>query len=208
MKLFGYYDRRFLPIYGNFLVSLEDNFELHMEEIGVIPVEFTFSPEKYWVLKPQFVQRCIVNNLGEIILISDVDIQFFGKVYDIVRDLSAKKEMVFLRPGKKYRTHEPWPVNIGFFSIHCTPETLAFWMQVERLVTEHKTQDEVVVNRLLPLVSFEWGFWPESFWCFDESDVPDDILLHHATNACGEQEKLEQLRRMRSRWLDRLYNRA
>lgn len=122
----------------------------------------------------------------EILLISDVDIQFFGEVMPLVRQGNssclanqgiAGRDMCFQREFTELG------VNIGFVAIRRTAAAIDFWNQVwEELPTGR--HDQRIVNNLLyteKMPALRWGCFPPEIWA--SSQVPLGEAMAHIAEA-------------------------
>ena len=147
----------------------------------------------------------------EVLLISDVDIQFFGEVLPLVREGIAGRDMCLQREFTKLG------VNIGFMAIRRTAASMRFWQSVWDELPSGR-HDQRIVNNLLytsQVPGIRWGCFPPAIWAssqaFDSECVPEQILLHHANwvvrdyhanpesaDASNPQAKLQQLLELRA----------
>jgi len=149
--------------------------------------------------KPEFMVDKVGQHWGEVVVVADIDIQFFRPFSDDVIQLLEGKDILF---QDRFRTADRiGPVNIGFIAMQCNGSVLAFWQEVSRVVTKHINDpprkhrienlwwDEGVVNKLLKTSyskAVRWGTLPDRYWLANRRTgrnshrIPADIVLHHA----------------------------
>lgn len=140
--------------------------------------------------KTKFIMRQVAKNQGNMLLWSDVDIQFFAPVIPKLEELMQGKDMVFQRD---HHLHEE--ICAGFFVTRCTKKTLLFWflaylMQAVKKcllwITRGKVfykyidimNDQRAVNLLLGIIfkpplgkrywniiGIKWEYLPDIFYC-------------------------------------------
>ena len=88
---------------------------------------------------------------SEFFILSDIDIQFFGKCGEVVAAAIEGKDIVFQSEhgGKSPR------VNTGFIAMKSNEKVLNFWRQVRRVLLKDvesngSAEEQQVVNQLLP----------------------------------------------------------
>lgn len=176
MKLYTFYSENFLPLKKIFSKSLKDNFDVEY-------VLFDFDADKgktgggynIWIFKTKLIIDLIRENLGEIIVFSDIDIQFFKKTEPIIRECLQNNDIVFQRENGLTK------VNIGFIGLNCNSKVLGFWEEVLKIILEKKMWDQQVVNDLLLAENkLNWDYFPVSIWNWNLSQSWKSIVLHHS----------------------------
>lgn len=147
MKLFSLYTQHH-EVFKNewFLPSLKDNFELkileyQLDEEGKIGNE-TFK--KAMVHKVSTIINAIKNNFNEIIIYSDIDVQFFK---------SFEKHIIELVSGFDLLIQRDSPFGVfcaGFMVINCNYKTLSLFTMIKKLMIDRNTHDDQqILNELL-----------------------------------------------------------
>ena len=113
-----------------------------------------------WEFKTYNVIQKIKENMGDTIIISDIDIQFFQPVIPAVKEALESCDMAF------QKEYESSGVNIGFFGLRCNETTLSFWEEIQDMVTHQKVWDQKAVNLLLYHHHYpvRWGRLSSQFW--------------------------------------------
>ena len=172
--------------------SLKDNYDV--EYILFDPEKIEILPGRglnVWIFKTKLIIELIENNLGESIIFSDIDIQFFNKTEPIVKACLEKYDLVFQGEDRFSK------VNIGFMALNCNKDVLEFWKDVLINVEKEKTWDQVVVNNQILTSKINWGVFPKEIWNWNISLEWKSITLHHATNAIDINLKLFQFKIVR-----------
>ena len=170
-----------------FLKSLQDDWELNILRVEI-------SGEKYGDFstpgfkdsvkkKTGLILNSIKDNFGDVIIWSDLDIQFFGKCSDTIEDSIKEKDVVF-----QSELGGAGEVNVGFMAIRCNQKTLEFWQAVLKRVNSPEwnqpaINDQSIINDLLQKESgdIKYDVFPSRFWAKSHPGKPPrDILLHHA----------------------------
>ncbi len=199
MKLYSFCTSNFWPLRDRFERSVPDDVEVEIVNIDHLFIEENAlsggRAVSQW--KPQFVVDTIARHWGELIVIADIDIQFFRSFKADVEVLISGKHMLF---QDRFRSGNlVGDVNIGFMVIYCDDFTHLFWEQVCQEVNYHiddppakhriynQWWDEGVVNKLLEKgVSMRWTTLPDRYYLVNKRSgrnrhvIPEDIVLHHA----------------------------
>lgn len=190
MKLYTFYNERFLPLKKIFSKSLKDDFEVEyvLFDSQVAKAE-AGGGLNVWIYKTKYIIKVIEENYGEKIVFSDIDIQFFKKTESIIQDSLDEFDMVFQGSKNFLRA------NIGFMAINCNETTLNFWNDVLKRVEEEKVWDEDIVNSLLSSdENLNWGLFPNCIWNLSLSRTWKSIALHHAMGTSDLKVKVFQMR--------------
>lgn len=182
MKLYAIYTQEAVALKDIFIGSLKDPWELHLVDWSefVREVENWGTAEfiKLMRRKVEYIVQVIKKEMGNVIIWSDIDIQFFAPCTEAINKAIKDKDIVF--------SAEHWPkkeVNVGFFVLRCNLKTLAFYEEV--LNTDFEAMqyyDQSAVNKLLKeKTDLVWDVLPYQFWAKSHGGAaPRDILLHHA----------------------------
>ena len=183
MKLYSIYTDEAEVLKDIFLKSLKDDWEINISYWGKIGEGGgdTWTPGWYDILreKIEFLVDKIKQNWGEIIIWSDIDIQFFGKCSDLINKTIVDKDIIFLSwhwPDKQ--------INGGFFVMHCNDKTLSFFeLVLQSRIEKLQFGEQTAINDLLKdnPVGIKWDVLPRQFWAaMAGEEPPADIVLHHA----------------------------
>lgn len=168
MKLYTYFDDTYYPLFLNLLQTLQDDYEVFAMKTEPMAGRHTFY-------KPLLVEQAIKENMGDIIIISDSDVQFFSKTHDLVELLLTNREIA-VQYCKADGYNE---INIGFMAIRCCPRMVNLWRKV-RIAAQQQRHDEAVVNEYLKFSKdIPWGFFPETIWADAGGSPPKDVILQH-----------------------------
>lgn len=192
MKLFYFSDSTFIDMKTKFENSFKDDFEKKFQFIEKINTDRSKpgSGTDIWKYKTQMIVDAIKQNFGNIIIISDIDIQFFRPVLPTIEICMTDNEICF----QKETSHHG--INIGFMSIYCNENTLRFWNNVNDLVCNTDRWDQEIVNTLIyeEKYNIKWKLFPSTIWNWSQSNMQNDIILHHANCASSLIEKMDQMK--------------
>jgi len=211
LKLYTFYNQQFSLLKERFLKTLQDAYEVVCVSHEFDPKQALFGGYEGVLFKTTFIYNAIKENLGKIILVSDIDIQFFSKTRKFVLETIQNNDVVFQShwfPNRK-------TINIGFMAIRCNERTLDLWEKVLSMVRmQHGGDQRAIMNllgvwpknglgifpevKLKPQVTVKWALFPRKVWCFNNTKeldkiAPLDMILHHATFARTQAEKLAQM---------------
>lgn len=187
-----------------FLRGLPSGADLEMRQLGTSGNGRYESEEwKTGVMtKLDFVRDFCRACPGETFVLSDVDIQFFAGfkfgtleklLVDSGRDILFQKE----RSG-----HVCPEVNTGFYVARASPWVASLIEKALALaVASGERNDQTLVNTILAdeEQSGKWGHLPPQYYARSHGFPPPcDIVLHHANMTTSMEEKLSQLRRIRT----------
>ena len=166
--------------------------------------------------KVDTIIKGITQNLGDeaLFIHSDIDIQFFGPIEDILKKSAEECDMVFQKGARS--------INNGFFVCRANQKSLAFWKDVKEFMKKNGVHDEKASKTLLGLpldfyddaneafnkftnpYGIKWNYLPvdkfvggqyclESFESQKLVPPPKTTLMHHATSTVGFNGKIRQL---------------
>jgi len=170
-----------------FLKSLQDDWELNILQVEISEKKYgDFSTPGFKDAvkkKTELILNSIKDNFGEVIIWSDLDIQFFDKCSDTIENSIKEKDVVFQSEFGDSRE-----VNVGFMAIRCNQKILEFWQAVLKRVNSPEwnqpaVNDQSIINDLLRKepIDIKYGIFPERFWAMSHfAKTPRNILLHHA----------------------------
>ena len=146
------------------------------------------------------IVESIRQNHGQVIVWTDVDIQFFASFVQPVRDLMARYDMCYQAENVVSAG-----VNTGFTALRCSNDVGAFFERVRRTVVESGWNEQPVVNELLATDQTDGlrvGRFPPSFYAGSHGEPPDDLILHHANGTMPQEHKTSlQLKRDQLHWV-------
>lgn len=123
-------------------------------------------------------------------IISDVDIQFFGDVYETINEIANKQyDVVFQKENKNEG------VNFGFILITSNESSLNYWEKVLSVLNDPTTDvrvfDQSIGNENLNMINYTT--FDESIWNWSQGDLKKHIKLHHANCVSPVEDKIKQL---------------
>jgi len=171
------YERFFLPSLNT------EEFELHaldLEQKG--NGEFLADDFKRCILfKVEQIIASILRHPGQIILWSDVDIQFFGLTAAKVRAIFSEETLDYAVQRLTSKTDEACG---GFYALRCSPVMLSFFQAVMQS-TMHETEgnEQNAINLLLHRSGApKWQLMgPEYYARTHGVWLPKNAVIHHAT---------------------------
>jgi hypothetical protein len=171
------YERFFLPSLDTNAFELNPCF-LEQEGAGAFLAEDWKSCIRF---KLEKILESIHQNLGSIVVWSDIDIQFFGlQPSHILSYFAQETDFVAQR----------WSLADdvicgGFYSIRCSPRMYDFFTEVSMLTPERtggNEQDAINLALKTSPTRIRWrGFGPEFYSRSHGIRIPHNALLHHAT---------------------------
>jgi hypothetical protein len=139
-------------------------------------------------------------HLGEVFILSDIDIQFFPafKIEDFINDFKqAGVDVLFQREVLRRDSQE---VNTGFYIARSTPYMINLLQDAVAACSKSSSQnDQVAINQLLRVADFgtKWGLLPKPYYARSHGFPPQkDIFIHHANRTLTTDNKVVQLRRV------------
>eukprot|EP00439_Symbiodinium_sp_Y106_P087239 s121_g42.t2 len=194
-KLFFFYDRNFLPLRDQMVASLEQSGGL---------ADFTLCEDVLDDLKgnnragggmPTYLYKSAkigkaLNEVDadEIFLFTDVDVQYFQPVHEIVRECMADGTDIVFQQDPPHE-FEDIGVNIGFMAMRKSAACHAFWEFVHAEISRTLALDQRVVNNSLysghaaETFGLRWKRWPSSIWASSmafSGPLPQPLVVHHA----------------------------
>ncbi|CAK0879498.1 unnamed protein product, partial [Prorocentrum cordatum] len=202
MGLHFFSDANFRPLRDQFVGSVVDTgFELRedfLEDLGVVEDRAAGGTPVYMHKMQLLLDSLDACRPGEVLVISDVDIQFLGEVLPYVRRGIAGRDACFQREFHQIG------VNIGFMALRRTDASLAFWRRVREEVDRTGGHDQRIVNNFLyadpcgeDSSTLRWARFPPEIWAssqaFDGGAPPAGAVLHHANWVARPQSTYHQL---------------
>lgn len=211
-----------------FRTSLQDEWNIIYHELQT-KAAADFATQSFKRIIHEKVSRLVTEilrseNPEDAFLLSDIDIQFFGRCEPVVRQKLVGHDIVF----QKEHALSP-DVNTGFIAMRPTSQVKGLWSEVERRLAQcleapDFVNEQQIVNRLLPTqTSLKWSTFPDEIWAWSNSKIHlnsenfPNILLHHANctvprgNKTSLELKVEQMDLVKQRyeqWSDTVLSRA
>lgn len=198
MKIYYFCDKEYIDMKNVFVSSMKDPFEHKFKLLEKINIDKTKpgSGIDIWTYKTKMAIDAIRENLekNEIIIISDIDIQFFKPCISTVNESLKNKDIVF------QKEHEKNGINIGFIGIRCNMDTLNFWKVVYANILLTNDWDQAIINDMIykEKYNIKWGLFPRTIWNWSQGTLQNDIILHHANCRILKEKKLEQMEYVKS----------
>ena len=183
MKLYSWCTPDFEILRDSFVATLCDDYQVICPVITMPePSDPTSAGggHHYNAKKTELLIAAIEENLGDPILFTDIDLQFFRPTAEIVASMLGANDIVFQREffeGKE-RLHN---INLGFTALHCNERTLAFHRAVLNAV-ERGNWDQRIVNEMLYEgdADLTWDLFPPDIWTLHCHYLhADTVVLHH-----------------------------
>lgn len=197
MKLFYFSDASFLDMKVRFEKSMKDEFEKNYVFLRKVNLDRSKPGGgiDIWKFRTELILQAIQENLGEIILVSDIDIVFYKPVIPILLESMQEKDICFQR---EYESQDG--INVGFISMRCNETTLQFWQKVYLNITTAEAWEQEVVNTLIykEMYPISWGLFPSSIWCWSQGNPRPEMALHHANCVSKKDEKFAQMEYIRA----------
>lgn len=185
IKLYSVYTDDIRVLKDRFVSTIKDNWELNLIKLDTLNGDNNFGSDQFiyaLTKKSEIVLNAIKENLNtdNIIIVSDLDIQFFGPCTDIILSSLNGKDIIFQREWLGQEL-----INGGFIVIRPNERTLRFYENVilhdfskYEYIDQGALQEELLTNK-----EIKWGFLPvEYFYGRTHAvPIPDKILYHHAT---------------------------
>jgi len=169
---------------------------------------------KGWLKAMQWKVREIADisrkSEGEVFIVSDVDIQFFDKTWDVINQMMRENDFLAQRDSYKGQ------VCAGFVVCRGGEQTAALWDAVARHMVKTGVHDQRALNHVLMRTelgkSLRWSFLPNTFmgagtnrkegmhlWLPGQDiAITPGILMHHANCTTGIENKVRQLQYVRA----------
>lgn len=182
IKLYSIYTEETVELKDIFMRSLQDDWEVNLVYWGKAGEDGNWGTKSFGKLmrrKIEFLIDNVEKNWGDVIIFSDIDIQFFGECNRLIEVAIQNNDVLF--------QSEYWPgknINAGFIVTSCNHRALNFFKSVAGLKLEGlKFFEQSAMNELLKndSIDLRWDVLPSQFWARSQGDKPPlDIVLHHA----------------------------
>lgn len=200
VKLYAFYNSDFKKLKERFSRTLKDDYEVICEQQDLrVDEKVWCGGETVWLFKTRFILDAIKANWNDVIIISDIDIQFFKPTLGIVSKSIAMRDIVFQRNAPLGHVK----INIGFMAIRCNERCLTMFEWVLTKIMETKKHDQQLVQAYLkdPSNRINYGLFPKKIFAYNpiatHYGLTYGIVLHHAIWARSEPEKLSQMEKIR-----------
>ena len=191
-----------------FLPSIQDDFEIILEYHKQTCPSVTFLNEGWTattIRKVELIIRAIHDNWGHFFIFSDVDIQFFQPIEQIILSLLKNNDILM------QKNNPEGVLCTGFFICRANEKTLALWQDVKKMMLQNKSDsDQITFNRCIKRHSkknpynITWDYLPDTFFGGGtltghlwhpgrKLPIPKNIVLHHANWTRGIKNKIAQL---------------
>jgi len=189
-----------------FLPSVCDDFDI---EVHLVDIEGAGRWRERDFLqavrhKGPIVLDAVEANWGSSFVYSDVDIQFFAPVEERLRAALGDHDLVAQRDDPKGTFNAGFYIARGNAAVRDLFQELGALLRAHPTMTEQPILNEIVRRRglnvgYLPVEFFGGGSLTGRRWQpGDLLDVPADVVMHHANFTVGIEDKIAQLRYVRS----------
>ncbi len=204
-----------------FLPSIQDDFDIVLESYDQICPNAAFMSEGWTdttIRKVDLIIRAIHENWNDkIFIFSDVDIQFFLPIQDIIMMLMEGKDIIM------QKNNPEGVLCTGFFACRGNEKTLQLWTDVKHIMETNKLQsDQISFNQCIKRHSkinpynVVWNYLPDTFFGGGTLTgctwypgaflpIPHNIMMHHANWTKGIQNKIAQLNYVKEVVLSKKY---
>lgn len=191
-----------------FLPSIQDDFDIiiQQEEQTCQSAQFMENGwTKTTIKKVDLIIQAIHENWGSFFIFSDVDIQFFQPIQELIIQCIENNDLVI------QRNSPDGVLCSGFFACRANEKTLALWRDVKKTMEDNpKQSDQISLNQCIKRNSkknpydIRWDYLPDIFFgggtltgCLwypgQKLPIPANIIMHHANWTRGIANKIAQL---------------
>jgi len=186
LRLYGLYT----PTHGVlarewFLPTLQDDYDVRLsreEQVGS-PEHHRYGTGEFnrtTMRKVDLTLGAIEENWGDVFIISDVDIQFFGPTEQLLRESIKDRDIAF------QQNQANGEINAGFFICRANARTRLLWTAVQDALRERTDwNDQDALNHLMfrrfprPFRSLPFNHWAQYHLCgLAEHGVPAYRIAH------------------------------
>jgi hypothetical protein len=201
MKLYTIYSPSHKTLYENhFLKSLPNEFELKSLEIEQECPTGEFYKEgwsKTCYRKVEYFEQACIESQGEIFVFSDVDIQFFDNIKDVLIEELGDADIACQNDTGHYYCS-------GFFICRANERTLNMFRQMK---INYHLEDQTTLNKHIHMVNskflsnkfFTIGHLLHRAWKGEYFQINYPILVHHANWVEGIDNKIKLLEIVRKK---------
>ena len=159
--------------------------------------------------KIEMIITILEHGIDDIFMFSDVDIQFFGPLTDIVTHCIKEHDIVTQKdPSKNYDLMH----CTGFMAMRVTKENKRLFKQtLQRMIDDPASDDQDAFNEIVREGAWNIGTFDEDIvWSHrkmwragDDIDVPESVAVHHANWVYSVEDKLAQLEAVKNQYRER-----
>ena len=189
MKIFCCHTPSHNTLYhDDFLPTIPPGFTVQSEVIEMLGEGHYHSPQfvPCVVKKVDLILQSLREHSGNVIIWSDVDIQFYRLTPDIAIAELGDRDIAFQAAGVPANE-----INSGFFICRCNARVIKFFEEVRHGLQNQFAGEieERVINKLLPTLSeraLSWCQLPRCFYARSNYwPPPRDLVLYHANSTPG-----------------------
>jgi hypothetical protein len=198
-----FFDRFFLPSYKK--INKDKKFSLYLCESKQLGERGEYGEKGFretMADKVKMVMKAIEDNMGEFIIYSDIDVQFFEGFEDDIFKYDDKNVDIYAQNDTP-KCPENVILCAGFMKINCNQKTLNVFDETLKII-HYFEHDQYAFNYLKNKVN--WSILPEDkyytiayntgndLWRGETYDnIPKTILMHHGNWVGGIKNKLKLL---------------
>ena len=182
IKLYSIFTEETNLLKDIFQKSLKDDWEIILTDWDKTGEDGNWGTQSFGTLmrkKVNYMIEVVEKNIGNIIIFSDIDIQFFKKCNRLIEKSIENNDILF--------QSENWPekrINAGFIVIRCNEKTIEFFREVSKVEFEKlRYFEQSAMSEILEknTIGLRWDILPAQFWAMSHRLAPPhDIVLHHA----------------------------
>lgn len=211
IKMYTFYTKSHVAFKDIWVSSLiDENIEMVIKEF---PQEcksgklFSDGWQAAMLRKVDMVLEAIQANWGDVVIYSDIDVEFFKPISKKIMELMVNKDLVIQRDTPSGM------VCAGFFAFRANERTQSLWQGIRNyMITHNERSDQKTLNHLLRKdgnnstnpYGVVWDYLPTEFlggatftgrgWKIGKKlFIPSDVMMLHANWAQGTKNKLALL---------------
>jgi hypothetical protein len=157
-----------------------------MPDIELIPIEFVYKAStsnfgtldfrKLMLEKVQRVKEYIKAHIGEVVLISDIDIVVYDNFQHHL-EMNDSTDIVFQKIDAN------GGFCTGFILLRCSDKTHRLWTDIEIGMSQFDENsfinEENILNKIIGNYNLNVKLFDDSMWSFSISPKPEKIYIHH-----------------------------
>lgn len=185
------YSRSHRVLLDNFFIpSIPEDVEINIEEQSQLCDTGKFRSDKWENAvsgKINYFINAIKKNIGEILIFSDCDVQFFGKIEEDILKEIEDYDFAFQDERGTYCT--------GFFACKASENAVMFLEEVYDKIQKYGGDQEAVYYIINEHKYIKAKKLSKKFWTHAGHNIgpPDNILVHHANCMEGIENKINLL---------------
>ncbi|MCB1129857.1 MAG: hypothetical protein KDN05_01935 [Verrucomicrobiae bacterium] len=199
MHLIAFHTDSHHALAGRFAASLKDpDISLEMVHLPTSGSGGGSFRSESWrnavVMKIQKVTEWIKNHPDEILVCSDVDIQFFRPIRPVIEGLFQDRNLDIAFQAEHSGRSRPY--NAGFIAMRCGLRSLALYEAMRDAdISSHVLVDQDWINGNIDKFPIRHSHLPHSFWAWSHGSgtLTKDIVLHHANCTVGKDSLVEKV---------------